>query len=105
MRPIPSPDPRNPPPCPHHALRATRRAAAGLTRLEFAFAVIVAGVMASLALERIAELQQSTNDVRVETKAAQQRAVAAQAEARETLFPSAAASAPRLVTPAQALRP
>ena len=99
MNPTLSPEPRNPTPCPHHAPRATRRADAGLTRLEFALAVIVAGVMASLALERIAELQQSAHDVSAETSAAQQRAVAAQAEARETLFPPSAASTPRPASP------
>jgi hypothetical protein len=102
MNPIPTPEPRKTPPCKHHCLRATRRAAAGLTRLEFAVAVIVAGVMASFALERIAQLQHSAQDVRAETTAAQQRAVTAQAEALVPGSPAASAPTPRLLVPAQA---
>jgi hypothetical protein len=105
MNPIPSPPRRNPPQCPAPTLSPTRRTSAGLTRLEFALAVIVAGVVATLALNRIAELHLSAQAARNETTAQQDRSAATLVEAHKTIASGTAASMPRLVTPAQALRP
>jgi len=93
----------SPSPCLRHASRSSRRAAAGATRLEFALAVVVASLMASLALDRIARLRVFAQDASATTTAAQTRSVAALAAARDPAFNnSAAASTPRPVTPAQA---
>ena len=67
-------------------------------RLEFALTVVVVGVIAALALERIAELQLSANGARMQTVAAQERSTAALATAREAIPSSAAAAMPCLVT-------
>jgi hypothetical protein len=63
------------------ARRPSRRACAGRVRLEFGLAVVVLGVVASLALQRIAVLQLSANDARNDTHAAQARSVDALAQA------------------------
>ena len=105
MNPTPSRPRRNPPPCPSATHPPTRRPSAGLTRLEFAFAVIVAGVIATLALNRIAELHLSAQAARDETISQQDRSAATLVEAHKTIPSGPAASMPRLVTPAQALRP
>jgi hypothetical protein len=89
-------------PCLQPALRSTRRAAAGATRLEFTLAVVVAGLIASLALHRIAQLQVFAQDASAQTTAAQTRSVSALAAARDPTFNTSAASRPRPSTPAQA---
>lgn len=54
----------------------------GLARLQFALVVIVAGVIATLALERLASLQVQGKEAQAQTLAAQQRAASALAQAR-----------------------
>jgi hypothetical protein len=66
---------------PSTARRASRRICAGRVRVEFGLAVVVLGVVASLALQRVAELQVSANDARDDTRAAQARSVDALAQA------------------------
>jgi len=51
-------------------------------KIEFALTVIVIGVIAAFALERIAQLQTAAQQVRAETAAAQARSASALAEAR-----------------------
>ena len=50
-------------------------------RLEFGLAVVVLGFVASMALQRVAELQLSADDARSETHAAQARSVDALSQA------------------------
>jgi len=75
------------------------RRSAGVARLEFAITVVVLGVISALALERIARLQASANEVIAQTSAAQARSIAALVQARDFLLPSPAASTPCSVTP------
>lgn len=69
-------------------------AAAGFARLEFALTVIVAGVIAAFALERIEQLQGSARSARVDTLAAQSRSTTALAQARCAASVAASAATP-----------
>ena len=95
------------------------RIAAGVARLEFAVSVAVAGVIAAFALDHISNLQVVAQQVVVETNLAQNRTLAALAQARCAVSPAAStastaptgrvarvASAPvrKPVTPSMALR-
>ena len=71
-------------------------------RLEFALTVVVVGVVAALALGRIAELRVAADDAGALTQAAQSRSAAALAQAREPPTSSSAAVLPCRVTPASA---
>ena len=71
-------------------------------RLEFALTVVVVGVIAALALGRIAELRVAADGAGALTQAAQSRSAAALAQAREPLASSSSAAAPCRVTPASA---
>ena len=68
-------------------------------RLELALTVVVVGVIAALALERIAELQVSADGARAQTTAAQTRSTTALAQARQPVSPSSAAAMPCLASP------
>jgi hypothetical protein len=63
-------------------------------RLEFALTVVVVGVIAALALGRIAELQVSAGDARAQTTSAQARSSTALTEASASL-PSSSSAAPK----------
>ena len=89
-------------PCLTCAPRSSPHAAAGIARLEFALTVVVLGVMAAFALDRIAQLQGSAQGARLETTAAISRSAAALDEARCAVPAATAASAPNPITPAQA---
>ena len=86
------------------------RIAGGVARLEFAVSVAVAGVIAAFALDHISNLQMEAQQVVVETKVAQNRTLAALAQAKCLISPAVpaalAASAPvqKPVTPSLALR-
>ncbi len=73
-------------------------------RLEFALTVAVLGVVAALALEQIAVLQVSADDVRAQSVAANRRAVTAIARARESLPAASAAATPCPLHPSPELR-
>lgn len=73
----------------------------GLSRLEFALAVAVAGVVLTLALNRLTELQSLGHQARDQSVSAQQRSASALAQARCGLerMPSPNADLPASTTP------
>ena len=73
-----------------------------MARLEFALTVAVLGVIAALALDHIASLQNSARSAEHDTTAAQARSSAALAEARGAFATAASAAALCPITPAQA---
>ena len=73
----------------------------GVALLEFALAVLVLGVVGSLALGHITHLKAAASIAEAQTQAAQQRSMKALQQARDSLPPCSAnaASVPQIVSP------